>query len=187
MGQAKQVVQQKFGELRSAYPQLLIEAQRNLRDAFVLTDYPSVDDLEHLFTLDFEFQPVPDGMDFKGLPAQQAQKLADMLNQSRNACLENAMKDVWVRLHTVVLKMAERLGDQKAVFHDTLVTNVRETVDLIEHLNATKDANIESIRQRAKGDLCRFEPGVLREDIHKRALTAQLARDILESMDRLSG
>ena len=186
MGQAKQIMQQKFDELRQAYPQLLIEAQRNLRDAFVITDYPTPDALEQMFALDFEFAPVPDGMDFKGLPAQQAQKLADKLNQARSQCLENAMKDVWSRMHKVVSKMAERLGNVENTFHDTLVTNVRETVDLMAHLNATSDPKVEAIRKKIQEDLCRFEPGILRDDVHKRALTAQLARDILKDMDRLA-
>lgn len=187
MGQAKQMVLAKLGELRNAYPTLLVEAQKNLGSAFVVTDYPTVDDLESMFTLDFEFNPVPDGMDFKGLPAQQAQKLADRLNQSRRACLENAMKDVWQRMHVVVLKMAERLGDPKHTFHDTLVTNVRETADLMRHLNATGDPKVEAIRVKIEADLCKYEPGILREDLRKRALTASLARNILEDMERGAG
>ena len=187
MGQAKQLMQSKFEDLREAYPNLLTEARRNLGSAFTITDYPTPDELEQMFALDFEFNPVPDGMDFKGLPAQQAQKLADKLNDSRRACLENAMKDVWQRAHTVVAKMAERLADQKATFHDTLVTNVRETADLLTHLNATSDPKIETLRQRIEADLCRYEPEVLRSDVRKRALTAQLAKDILSDMDRLAG
>lgn len=186
MGQAKQLVQVKLGELREAYPDLLIEAKRNLRDAFVITDYPTPSDLESMFALDFEFSPVPDGMDFKGLPAQQARKLADALTAQRNKCLEGAMQDVWRRLHDVVSKMAERLGDPKATFHDTLVTNVRETVDLVGHLNATNDATIESIRQRAEKDLCKHEPEALRNDLGKRALVARLSRDIISDMSMKS-
>lgn len=184
LGQAKQLVNAKREELKEAFPQLLEEAKRNLRDAFVITDYPHPDDLDDMFSLDFEFSPVPDGMDFKGLPAQQARKLADALTAQRNKCLEGAMQDVWRRLHDVVSKMAERLGDPKATFHDTLVTNVRETVDLLTHLNATSDATIEAIRQRAEKDLCKYEPEVLRNDVRKRSLTATLAKSILEDMDR---
>lgn len=186
MAHAKQLVLTKLGELRAAYPELLIEAKRNLGEAFVVTDYPTPDELEHMFALDFEFSPIPDGMDFKGLPAQQASKLADALTQARNKCLEGAMQDVWRRLHGVVSKMADRLSDPKHTFHDTLVTNVRETVDLLTHLNATSDATIESIRQRVEKDLCRHNPEVLRNDLRKRKLTAMLAGHILADMDSAS-
>ena len=184
MGQAKQTMQAKFTELRMAYPQLLIEAERNLGDAFVVTDYPTPDALEDLFSLEFEFSPIPDGMDFKGLPAQQARKLADKLTQARNKCLEGAMQDVWRRAHDVVSKMAERLGDPKKLFHDTLVTNVRETADLLQHLNATSDARIEGIRKKMESDLCRYDAAMLREDLTKRALTAKLASEILQDMEK---
>jgi hypothetical protein len=186
MANAKQTMLAKFAELRTAYPQLLTEAKRNLGSAFVPTDYPTPDELEQLFSLEFEFAPIPDGMDFKGLPAQQARKLAEKLTQARNKCLEGAMRDVWQRMHTVVAKMVERLSDPKHTFHDTLVTNVRETVDLLGHMNATNDANIEAIRQRIQGDLCRFDPTVLRDDVGKRELTGTLAKSILEDMDRLA-
>jgi hypothetical protein len=184
MANAKQTMLAKFAELRQAYPQLLIEAQRNLGSAFIPTDYPTPDELEQLFSLEFEFAPIPDGMDFKGLPAQQASKLAAKLTAARNKCLEGACRDVWSRAHDVVAKMAERLGDPKHMFHDTLVTNVRETADLLRHMNPTSDANIETIRQRMQGDLCRFDASVLREDLSKRALVAQLARDILNEMEK---
>jgi len=183
MGQAKQTMSQRFGELRQAYPQLLQEARRNLGSAFVALDYPSVDDLEQMFALDFEFNPIPEGVDFKGLPAQQAARLAEALDKSKRACMENAMRDVWVRMHDVVFKMVERLNDPKKLFHDTLVTNVRETADLLKHLNAVNDPNIEAIRKRIEEDLCQSEPAQLRENLSKRALVARLARDILDSMD----
>ena len=183
MGQAKQTMQQRFSELRQAYPQLLQEAQRNLGSAFVITDYPTPDELEQLFALDFEFSPIPEGVDFKGLPAQQAQRLSDALEKSKRACMENAMRDVWSRMHDVVFKLAERLGDPKKIFHDTLVSNVQETADLLRHLNAVNDPHIEEIRQRIQSDLCRFDAKHLRDNLSQRALVARLAQDILESMD----
>ena len=184
MGQAKQTMQQRFSELRQAYPQLLLEAGRNLGSAFVITDYPTPDELEQLFALDFEFSPIPEGVDFKGLPAQQAQRLSDALEKSKRACMENAMRDVWARMHDVVFKMAERLSDPKKLFHDTLVTNVQETADLLQHLNAVNDPHIEEIRQRIERDLCRHDARQLRENLAKRGLVARLAKDILDSMDR---
>jgi hypothetical protein len=186
MGQAKQTMSQRFDELRQAYPQLLTEAKRNLGSAFIALDYPSADELEQMFALDFEFNPIPEGVDFKGLPAQQAARLAEALDKSKRACMENAMRDVWARMHDVVFKMAERLDDPKKLFHDTLVSNVQETADLLRHLNATKDSNIEAIRQRIETDLCQVDAKQLRENLSRRALVARLARDILSSMDSMA-
>jgi hypothetical protein len=100
--------------------------------------------------------------------------------------MENAMRDVWARMHDVVFKMAERLDDPKKLFHDTLVSNVQETADLLRHLNATKDSNIEAIRQRIETDLCQVDAKQLRENLSRRALVARLARDILSSMDSMA-
>jgi len=182
MGAAKQAMEGVLNEFEGAYPTLLLEAKKNLGKAFDITQYPPSSSIRELFALDFDFSPIPEGADYQGLPAAQCAALKAKLDKSRQACLENAMRDCWSRTHTVVSKMAERLSDHKNLFHDTLVSNVRETADLLRHLNATNDRRIETIRQRIEADLCRFDPEVLRKDVTKRALTARLAAEILADM-----
>lgn len=186
MGSSKHAMKTALDDLRAAYPACLLQAQQNLGSGFVITDYPTPDQLEDLFALDFEFSPIPAGMDFKGLPQQQATRLAETLNKATAKRMENAMRDVWIRARGVVEKMVERLSDATNMFHDTLVTNVRTTTELLQHLNAVNNPAIEAIRQRMEADLCRFDPEVLRKDLSKRALVAQCARDILEEMDKAS-
>lgn len=183
MGAAKQAMEQVLNEFEKAFPQLLVEAKRNLGKAFDITQYPTSSSIRDLFALEFEFNPIPAGADYKGLPAAQVSALSRKLNKATQQCMENAMRDVWDRTYTIVQKMAERLGNQKNTFHDTLVSNVREIADLLQHLNATKDTRIDEIRHKIQVNLCRFEPEVLRKDITKRALTAKLAQEILQDME----
>jgi len=183
MGQAKQQVQQVLGELERAYPSMIVEAKRNLGEGFDIKQYPSSTEIKDYFDLEFEFHPVPQGADYKGLPQQQISALANKLNKSMQQCMENAMRDVWARTYSKVQKMQERLGNPKHTFHDTLVSNIRELAALLEHLNATKDAKIEGIRKQIERGLCRFEAEDLRKDLTKRALTAKLAGEILQEME----
>lgn len=183
MGAAKQAMEQSLNELEAALPQMMSDAKRNLGKAFDITQYPDITQIRGMFTLDFEFSPIPEGADYKGLPQAQCAKLKEKLDKARTQCLENAMRDVWDRTYTLVHKMAERLGNPKHMFHDTLVSNMREMADLLRHLNAVNDATIETIRKRIQEDLCRFEPKVLREDMTKRALVAKLAREIISDME----
>lgn len=182
MGEAKQRVEQARVELRSAYPAMITAAKQNLKGAFNLADYPDESELDSYFSLDFDFAPIPDGGDFKGLPAQQVKALSDKLNKSRQLCMENAMRDVWQRSYNVVTKMHERLSDPKKTFHDTLVSNVRDLTELLGHMNATQDQKVEHVRLQMEQNLCKFDPEVLRKDLTKRALVAKLAGELLQDM-----
>lgn len=184
MGAAKQQTQQVLGELERAYPSMIVDAKRNLGNGFDIKQYPTSSDIKDYFDLEFEFMPVPAGADYKGLPGQQVTALANKLNKSMQQCMENACRDIWQRTYTKVEKMKERLGDPKHIFHDTLVSNIRELAALLEHLNPTKDPRIENIRSQIQNNLCRFEPEDLRKDLSKRALTAKLAGEVLEEMER---
>ena len=182
MGAAKQAMESVLNEFETAYPSLLLEAKRNLKGAFDITQYPPSSSIRELFALDFEFSPIPEGGDYKGLPQAQIAKLREKLDKARQQCMENAMRDVWDRMHKVVKHMFETLSDQKKGFHDTLVSNVREMAALLQHLNATKDPRIEDLRTKIEGNLCRYEPDVLRKDVTKRALVAKLAGEVLQDM-----
>ena len=182
MGAAKQQTKAVLADLKTAYPSMILEAKRNLGTGFDIKQYPTSEEIEDYFDLEFEFMPVPAGADYKGLPQQQVSALASKLNKSMQQCMENACKDVWARAYTVIHKMAERLSNPKHLFHDTLVSNVHELAALLEHLNPTNNPHIDDVRKRMENDLCRFEPEVLRKDLMKRALVAKLASELLEEM-----
>ena len=182
MGAGKQQTKAVLGELKAAYPSMILEAKRNLGTGFDIRQYPTSEEIEGYFDLEFEFMPVPAGADYKGLPQQQIAALAGKLNKSMQQCMENAARDVWSRAYAVIERMHERLTNPKHMFHDTLVSNVKELAALLAHLNPTNNPRIEDVRQRMEKDLCRFEPEVLRKDLMKRALVARLAGDLLTEM-----
>ena len=185
MGEAKTSMKASLAAFIQSYPAMMHEARRQLGKSYDETEYPPVSQIEDRFALDFDFQPIPTGVDFKGLPKQQCEALARTLNGNVRKCLENAMRDVWQRLHTAVLAMAERLGDPKKIFHDTLITNLRELVALLAHLNATDSPELERLRARVATDLCAEEPDTLRENMALRALVADNAVQILRTMERI--
>lgn len=185
MGSAKKQTEQVLRELKVAYPSMIMEAKKNLGTGFDIKQYPTSEEIEDYFDLEFEFMPIPAGADYKGLPQQQVEALASKLNKSMQQCMENAMRDVWARAHTVIRRMVDRLDNPKHTFHDTLVTNVKELAALLAHLNPVKSDKIDLIRQRMEDDLCRFDPETLRKDLMKRALTAKLAKEILADMESI--
>ena len=184
MGTAKMETEAALDDFVEVYPALIEVARGSLGKSFDETQYPPPSQIRDRFALDFDFQPIPTGVDFKGLPQQQIDALKSRMDHNMRQCLENAMRDVWQRLHTVVSHMAERLGDPNKTFHDTLVTNVRGEVALARHLNATGDAKLSKITQDIEESLCETDADILRKDGVRRAFVAQSARDILAAMDK---
>jgi hypothetical protein len=182
MGRAKVDMETALSDFKTAYPGLVEAAKKVQGKDFDPTVYPPVESMDDRFALEFDFEPIPMGVDFKGLPAQQIAALKDKMNETMRRRLENAMQDVWLRLHEVISHMAERLADPNKGFHDTLVSNVRETVELAKHLNATNDPILANIVDRAKQELCLHDAAVLRKDLSKREYAATCAREVLQQM-----
>ena len=182
MGNAKTDMVTALDDFVAHYPSLVEAAKRSLGGSFDATEYPEPAHIRGNFALDFDFSPIPTGVDFKGLPRQQIERLSEALNDNMQKCLENAMRDVWQRLHKTVGHMAERLSDPARTFHDTLVGNVREVVALGRHLNATGDHRLGGLLQKAETELCKHEPKTLREDMTTRALVAKCAGELLGEM-----
>lgn len=183
MAQKKQQMQEALAKFIPAYPQLVEEAKKKLGKRFDAREYPNASSIASHFNLSFDFQPIPKGDDFKGLPQAQLDALAAKINENTRIMAENAMQEVWMRLYDVVSKMAERLSSPDKLFHNTLVQNVRDTARLLAHLNVTHDARVEALRKKVEKYLCQHEPKVLRENPVIRAQVAAHAQSIIEEMN----
>ena len=165
-----------------AYPSLVEQAEKKLGKRFDRTEYPNAESIEQHFDLSFDFQPVPEGSDFKGLPQQQCDALANAIQSKTTTMVENAMQDLWTRLYEAVTHMSERLSHPDKMFHHTMVSNIANLAYLMKHLNVTGDRRMEELRQRVQKDLCRYDAEALRKDAACRRLVATAATEILAQM-----
>ena len=86
-------------------------------------------------------------------------------------------------MHNAVDNMVVRLKDPTGKFHDTLVGNLQELVELIPKLNFTGDRHLESIRLQCAETLAVHAPQSLRDDMALRAKVATQAQEISAWMD----
>ncbi len=166
------------------YPNLIKLAQVKLGKRFDPREYPNPSAIRAHFNLSFDFQPIPKGEDFMGLPKQQLDKLAQHLNSQTQTMMENAMQENWVRLHDVISAMVERLSSPDKRFHSTLVENVREAVRLTEHLNMTKDQRITDVQKYAEKHLCKHDAEELRKNPTLRLQVAGHAKSAIGMMEK---
>lgn len=186
LGQRKAEMQAAVDDFVPNYPQLIEEAKKKLGKRFDITDYPNAESIAQHFDISFDFHPIPVGGDFKGLPQAQCQALADALKGKTKKMLENAMQDLWLRVHDNVGRMAERLSHPDKLFHYTLVDNVRSVAHQLKHLNVTNDPRIEELRQYIDKHLCQHDVEDLRTKPTLRAETGAHAQEVLNMMAKMA-
>ena len=170
-----------------AYPQLQLNAQRYLGDLYNPNDYPSADVLRRKFTMDMTVLPVPSN-DFRvGIDEQELADIQQQVEARVQQSTKVAMQEAWQRLYDKVKSMAERLSDTKAVFRDTLVTNIQDVCDVLKRLNVTGDEDLENMRLMVEDTLANNNPESLRLDLDLRKKKSSEAKDILDRMGAFMG
>jgi Protein of unknown function (DUF3150) len=178
-------------EFLAQYPQVIAEARGRLNGLFNEEDYPTPANMRRKFSFTFSVLPMPTAKDFRvELGDAETKRVRAEIEESVNESLRVAMNDVWERLRDVVSRMVERLRaysmTEKGVsnpFRDSLVTNIRELLDVLPSLNITQDANLTEVAQKIGAELCRYDADTLREDTSARERTADAAEAILKQME----
>jgi hypothetical protein len=181
-----------------AYPNLIIAAAFQLGDLFDRTEYPEVHTLRNRFSMQYSFFPVPQAGDFRiDINEEAKAEILSNCEKAYNDRLENAMKDAWARLHECLTRMSDRLQydevDEEVdgrwekvlkprVFRDSMVDNAKELVELLQHLNLTKDPVMEQARRDLKNILDRHNVDTLRGSYTAREAVKSQVDAILNKM-----
>lgn len=145
------------------YPALIEKAKQDLGPLFNEADYP--EDVSDRFSCKVSYHPIQSGDDWRVTLADDDIKI---LKESTEAAVKeqlgDAMKDVWRRLHDCVSHACKKLSDPEAVFHDTLVENAQELVDILPSLNFTNDPDLDRMGETIKDLLACQDPKELRKN-----------------------
>lgn len=174
------------------YEQFKAEMKASLNGLYKEEDYPPVDELKAKFGVDIKIKPMPTNKDdFRvKLPAATVKKIQQSIEDDAKQVVENAIKDVYGRLHSVIEHAAERLKAYKVTeqdkiegrFRDSLVTNIVELLDVIPALNITDDAELNKFAATIRKDIAAHPAQVLRDDEAVRNAVVSKADAILAKM-----
>ncbi len=156
---------------------------------------PTADEILSGYSMEFVFQPLPDGSRFKGLPEATVQALTAHIISKTRASWESAQSEAMGRVAEALDHLVERLtayqdrmerqarGEEvgrQGVFNDTLITNVAELAQLLPAFNAVNDPRLAALSERL-ASLCNGVDGdTLRKDQKARDQAMQQARDMLD-------
>lgn len=190
---------EKMRELRAAfdtaveaflldYPTLREAARQRLSGMYREEEYPNALDIRCRFSATVEFSPVPSKDDFRlTLPAEHAEEIERGVTDRVSRATAVAMEDAWNRLRVSVDAVRERLSDPKNVFRDSLITNVRDVVDVLTRMNVTNDPTLEAMRVQVASEIASLDPQHLRTSTRTRKEAAEKAQSILDRMQTAYG
>ena len=164
------------------YTELKTEAKNTLGDMFNEKDYPSVSQLKDKFSIESSFMPIANLDDFRITVNQnEVDDLKAEIERNVYKRIDDATKDLWLRIKEAVEHMYEKLMDKDAIFRDSLVTNISDLIDLLPRLNFTNNPEISSVIDELKKLI--VAPDYLRTNHGKRAETASNAKEILNKIN----
>jgi hypothetical protein len=178
------------------YDEAIEEAKGRLSTMFDPENYAPIHLVPDKFSFDVEIKSVPEAGDFRATLDQTAvDAITKDIEARTDARLDQAMKDIFFRVHDVVSKMSERLKEYKPAgettsgkvegrFHDSLVYNVKELAQLLPTLNITQDQRIDDLSKQLLAELTANSPPLLRDDVKLRQSTAAKADRILRKVSQ---
>jgi hypothetical protein len=186
---------QAVDEMLSEYPVLVTAAAFQLGALFNRNDYPDVESITGKFRFSYVFMPVPTAGDFRIQAADDAiAELQAQAEEHMNKRVNDAMKDIWTRLHTCLHHMSDKLTDlptprvlkdgtevYSQVFRDSLVNNAVELCGLLTKLNVTDDPNLEQARHKLESAITGVTAEGLRADDGERDHLKKQVDDILKA------
>jgi hypothetical protein len=172
----------------ASYPDLIEEAKTRLAGLFNASEYPDASSITDKYSFDVQIDPLPQAADFRvDLNSAEVEHIRKEIEARNNQAQAAATLDLWKRLNTAVSAMSERLNDPKAVFRDSLVSNIEEITEIIPRLNLTDDPALNRLTEEARTKLTANPPEKLRTDINTRKETAKAADELLVTMAAFMG
>lgn len=159
------------------------ESKRNLGNMWNPYEYPTRAEVAAKFRFDLKLMPLPDATDFRvDIAKEEIILIQQDIKRRVDESLAAALKDAVSRLYSAMKHMADKLADQEAQFHYTLVENVREMIDLLPKFNFINDPTLTQLANEAKV-LVAHNADTLRNNVTVRSETAVKARSLVNKIE----
>jgi hypothetical protein len=157
-------LQRLVGELVTEWPAYISAAQSKLGGLWDQSDYPSVNELPHLFGINVSIEPLNDPDDFRvQLPDDFMDQLKQNFAKTQEENQKEAIKSLWQRIAVVLSKIAERLAEPDKIFRDATIESAGELCVILDEMNIFKDEALNSISMEIKDKICSWQPDHLRK------------------------
>lgn len=174
---------QKEEFLTVGYPTAREQAEFRMGELLNEDDYPHTEDLRRKFYVRLVIDAVTEAQDFRVAMDDNARAaIQKQMEDNMASRVNTAMGDVWQRLGKTLKHFADKMQDEKAIFRDSTIENLREIVDLLPGFNILNDPQLAAIGDEIKTSIYGYDPDDLRKNPKTRAAISGEAARILASM-----
>ena len=175
------------------YDDYVDQARLDLGKLFRIEDYPSKEALQDKFSIRYRITPVPDADHFTAkLASDDTDRVKRDIERHIEEQLHDAVADLYRRLAEAVERVSERLQEDEngkpLVFRDTMISNIRDLVDVVPRLNIFGDQRLAHLCEQVKDRIASVEPDSLRPSkTFDPVARAHVKRDADALMEQFAG
>ena len=175
------------------YDDYIDQARLDLGKLFRIEDYPSKEDLQGKFAIRYRITPVPDADHFIAqLASDDTERVKRDIESHIEEQLHGAVGDLYRRFGEAIERVSERLREddegKPLVFRDTMISNIRDLVDVVPRLNIFGDETLAQLCAQVKEKIASVEPNALRPSkTFDPAARAQVKRDADALAEKFAG
>ena len=175
------------------YDDYIDQARLDLGKLFRIEDYPSKEDLQGKFAIRYRIAPVPDADHFIAqLASDDTERVKRDIESHIEEQLHGAVGDLYRRFGEAIERVSERLREddegKPLVFRDTMISNIRDLVDVVPRLNIFGDDELAQLCAQVKEKIASVEPDALRPSkTFDPAARAQVKRDADDLAEKFAG
>lgn len=171
-------------EFVRGYDDLKAQARQEMNGSYNEAQYPTRVEIVRKFAFGISIFPLPVANDFRvqELDPEQINRIKKSITSEVTDAVTAAERNKWEQLFKVIQHAVDRLSDEKAIFRDSLIENIKEACETLPKLSLSDDANFEAVVEEATKKLVVLDPQRLREDKGARADAKAKADAIAKKM-----
>ena len=175
------------------YDDNIDQARLDLGRLFRIEDYPSKEALHGRFGIRYRIVPVPDADHFMAkLASDDTDRVKRDIERQIEERLHDAVGDLYRRLGEAVDRVSERLQEgedgKPLVFRNSMISNIRDLVDVVPRLNIFGDDRLAQLCQEVKDRIAHADPDTIRPSPQFNPnVRHQVKRDADALMQRFAG
>ena len=151
MDSYRQSVERTVRNLQLTWASEISQDAHRLGQLFNPDDYPDQSKLPDLFYVDLAFLPVPDTADFRvDISEQHKQSLTQAIHDAEQSAATHVLEQLLEPLQRMAEKLRVPIGEDGAIFRNSLTENLLDTAARMERINISEDQTIAAAIQQVK-------------------------------------
>jgi hypothetical protein len=151
MDDYRALVQSAVRRLQFTWASEISQDAHRLGQLFNPDDYPDQSKLPDLFYVDLAFLPVPDTADFRvDISEQHKQSLTQAIHDAEQSAATHVLEQLLEPLQRMAEKLRVPIGEDGAIFRNSLTENLLDTAARMERINISEDQTIAAAIQQVK-------------------------------------